>query len=180
MYPVAKQSTLLLPSGQAMFYNFLLNEVLASQLGDGYEFWIVAPWVKDFSLKKPYHVSFQEIVETKQESLHLFDVLHQMAANGGRVYITVGSDKSDKEYHPPLQQLCKRSNNIQVHAFRSLRNKLHTKAYAGRYGALDGSPNLTNSGVNQNIELFTYSYDERSIAQLSQFCRQHFERAEQL
>lgn len=160
-----------------MFYNFLLNEVLASQLGDGYEFWIVAPWVKDFSLKKPYHVSFQEIVETKQESLHLFDVLHQMAANRGKVYITVGSDKED---HSSLQQLCKRSDHIQVRVFRSLRTRLHTKAYAGRYGALDGSPNLTNSGVNQNIELFTYSYDERSIAQLSQFCRQHFERAEQL
>ncbi len=95
-------------------------------------------------------------------------------------FIAKWYDKSDKEYHPPLQQLCKRSNNIQVHVFRSLRNKLHTKAYAGRYGALDGSPNLTNSGVNQNVELFTYSYDERSIAQLSQFCRQHFERAEQL
>ncbi len=174
---MAKQSTLLLPSGQAMFYNFLLNEVLASQLGDGYEFWIVAPWVKDFSLKKPYHVSFQEIVETKQESLHLFDVLHQIAANGGKVYITIGSDK---EYYPSLRQLCKRNKNIRVHVFRSTQNKLHTKAYVGRYGALDGSPNLTNSGVNQNIELFTYSYDERSIAQLSQFCRQHFERAEQL
>lgn len=174
---MAKQSTLQRPSGQAMFYNFLLNEVLASQLGDGYEFWIVAPWVKDFSLKKPYHVSFQEIVETKQESLHLFDVLYQIAANGGNVYITVGSDK---EYHPSLQQLCKRNKNIQVHVFRSAQNKLHTKAYAGRYGALDGSPNLTNSGVNQNIELFTYKYDKRSIAELCQICRQHFERAEQL
>lgn len=174
---MAKQSTLQRPSGQVIFYNFLLNEILASQLGDGYEFWIVAPWVKDFSLKKPYHVSFQEIVETKQESLHLFDVLYQIASNGGNVYITVGSDK---EYHPSLQQLCKRNKNIQVHVFRSAQNKLHTKAYAGRYGALDGSPNLTNSGVNQNIELFTYKYDKRSIAELCQICRQHFERAEQL
>lgn len=174
---MAKQSTLLLPSGQAMFYNFLLNEVLASQLGDGYEFWIVAPWVKDFSLKKPYHVSFQEIVETKQESLHLFDVLHQIAANGGKVYITIGSDK---EYYPSLRQLCKRNKNIRVHVFRSTQNKLHTKAYVGRYGALDGSPNLTNNGVNQNIELFTYKYDKRSIAELYQICKQHFERAEAL
>jgi hypothetical protein len=73
---MAKQSTKL-PSGQATLYNFLLNEVLASQLGSSDTFLIVAPWVTNFPLNNPYYVSFQEVVETKQETLHLFDILHQ-------------------------------------------------------------------------------------------------------
>jgi hypothetical protein len=176
---MAKQATGLgaKASRYATFYNFLLNEVLASQLADNYEFWIVAPWVKDFPLEKPYHVSFQEVIETKQESLHLFDVLHQMAANGGKVYITVGSDQ---ESYSSLQQLCNRSQNIQVRVFRSGNTRLHTKAYTGRYGAMDGSANLTYSGIHQNIELLTYKYDPRSIAELYQICKQHFEQAEEL
>jgi len=165
---VAKQSTQLQPSGQAMLYNFLLNEILASQLEGSYEFWIVSPWVTNFRLKEPYYVSFGEIVETKQEALHLFDILHQMAANGGKVYITVGSDK---EYYPLLRQLSNKSDRIQVRTLL----ELHAKAYVGRYGAVDGSLNLTAGGVNQNIELYTYYYDERNIAQLRQVCTKHFE-----
>jgi hypothetical protein len=165
---VAKQSTQLQPSGQAMLYNFLLNEILASQLEGNYEFWVVSPWVTNFRLEKPYYVSFQEIVDTKQEALHLFDILHQIAANGGKVYITVGSDK---EYHPLLRQLSHKSDCIQV---RTL-SELHAKAYVGRYGAVDGSLNLTAGGINQNIELYTYYHDERNIAQLRQICTKHFE-----
>ncbi|MBD2665158.1 hypothetical protein B6N60_04603 [Richelia sinica FACHB-800] len=165
---MAKQSTQLQRSGQAMFYNFLLNEILASQLEGSYEFWIVSPWVTNFRLEEPYYVSFGEIVETKQEALHLFDILHQMAANGGKVYITIGSDK---EYHPLLRQLSNKSDRIQVRIL----SELHAKAYVGRYGAVDGSLNLTAGGVNQNIELYTYNHDERSIAQLRQVCIQHFE-----
>lgn len=169
---MAKRSTLQ-RSGQAMIYNFLLNEVLASQLGGDYEFWIVAPWVTNFRLANPYYVSFQEVVETKQDSLHLFDVLHQISANGGRIYITVGSDT---DYHPALKLLASRSDRIQVRVLSTL----HAKAYVGRYGGLDGSLNLTDGGVNQNAELYTYCHDERSIAELRQICVQHFEQAVQL
>ncbi len=167
---MAKQSTKLQPSGQAMLYNFLLNELLASQLEANYEFWIVSPWVTNFRLDTPYYVSFQEIVETKQEALHLFDILHQIAANGGNVYITIVSDNSDSQYHPPLRQLSRSNDRIQIRRL----TELHTKAYVGRYGAIEGSLNLTGGGVNKNIELYTYYHDERNIAQLRQFCKDHF------
>lgn len=168
---MGKQSTKLQPSGQAMLYNFLLNELLASQLKGSYEFWIVSPWVTNFRLDTPYYVSFQEIVETKQEALHLFDILHQIAANGGNVRITVGSDDSDSRYHPPLRQFSRSCDRIEIRVLP----ELHTKAYVGRYGSLDGSLNLTGGGVNQNIELYTYYHDERNIAQLRQICIHHFE-----
>lgn len=169
---MAKRSTLQ-PSGKAMLYNFMLNEVLASQTAPDYRLWVVAPWVTNFALPRPFHVSFAELVSTKQESLHLFDVLHQIAANGGRVLITVGDDR---RYHAPLRALRERSARIEVRVLP----KLHAKAYVGRYGALDGSLNLTDGGVNQNAELYAYACDERSIAELGQICAGHFERAEPL
>jgi hypothetical protein len=164
---MAKQSTQLQASGQATIYNFLLNEVLASQLDDTGTFWIVAPWVTNFRLDKPYYVSFQQIVETKQEALHLFDILHQIAANGSNVNITVGTDSN---YHSPLRQLSQQSDRIQVKVLP----ELHSKIYVGRYGAIDGSFNLTGRGLNQNIELFTYYHDERNLAQLGQICYEYF------
>jgi hypothetical protein len=170
---MAKQSTRLQPSGQATLYNFLLNEVLASQLGDNDTFWIVSPWVTNFSLDNPYYVSFQEIVETRQETLHLFDILHQIAVNGTQIKITIGTDS---RYHSDLRQLSQRSDRIQVHKL----SNLHTKAYVGRYGAINGSLNLTQGGVNKNIELFTYNHDERTISELRQICQQHFAQGEKL
>jgi len=169
---MAKQSTKL-PSGQATLYNFLLNEVLASQLGSGDTFLIVAPWVTNFPLNNPYYVSFQEIVETKQETLHLFDILHQIATNGTDVKITVGTDS---RYHSPLKQLSQQNIRIQTKVLP----ELHAKAYVGNYGAIDGSLNLTNNGVHKNIELFTYYHDELNRARLRQICLQHFEQGESL
>jgi len=166
---MAKRSTLQ-PSGKAMLYNFMLNEVLASQTAPDYQLWLVAPWVINFALPRPFHVSFAELVSTKQESLHLFDVLHQIAANGGRVLVTVGDDQ---RYHAPLRALRERNARIEVRVLP----RLHAKAYVGRYGALNGSLNLTESGVNQNAELYDYAYDERSIAQLRRICAEHFDRA---
>lgn len=170
---MAKQSTKLQPSGQAMLYNFLLNEVLASQLEQQNSFWIVSPWVTNFRIDNPYYVSFQEIVEIKQDSLHLFDILHQIAANGVDIKIVVGEDS---RYYSSLRQLHQQNQRISV---RKLSN-LHTKAYVGRCGAIDGSLNLTNGGLNQNIELFTYYHDELHICQLRQKAKEYFEQGEPL
>lgn len=168
---MAKRSTLQ-RSGQAGIYNFLLNEVLASQLDDTYVFHIVSPWVTNFALATPFHVSFQEIVATRQESLHLFDVLYQIAANGGTVQMTV-SEHADL---PPLRRFMERSDRIQIRILPGL----HAKVYAGRFGALDGSLNLTGSGVHQNIELYSYYYDERNIAERRRICTDYFEQAKPL
>jgi hypothetical protein len=165
---MAKRSTLQ-RSGQAGIYNFLVNEVLASQLGGDYVFHVVSPWVTNFALATPYHVSFQEIVATRQDSLHLFDVLHQLAANGGRVQITVGDDANLS----PLRRLAERSDRIEVRVLSGL----HAKVYAGRFGAMDGSLNLTGSGVNQNLELYSYYYNEQSVAERRRVCAEYFERA---
>jgi hypothetical protein len=155
-------------SGKAMLYNFLLNELLGSQAVAGYELWVLSPWVTNFALERPYHVTFGELVATKHEELHLFDVLRQIAVNGGRVRITVGDDT---RYHAPLRVLREQSARIDVRVY----GRLHAKAYVGRYGAIAGSLNLTDGGVNQNAEIYGYVHDVHSIAQLRRQCVEHYE-----
>jgi hypothetical protein len=156
-----------------MLYNFLLNEVIASQAVADHEFLVLSPWVTNFVLDRPFHVTFTELVASKHEELHLFDVLRQMAANGSRVNITVGDDT---RYHAPLRGLRDQSSRIVIRK----QQRLHAKAYVGRFGALSGSLNLTDGGVNQNAEIYTYAHDPHSIANLRQICNDHFAAAEPL
>jgi hypothetical protein len=159
-------------SGQAMLYNFLLNEVLASQVGEEYIFWIVAPWVTNFRLAAPHHVTFETLIEAKQENLHIFDVLRQIAANGGSVCITVGPEAQ----LGPLRQLARNQEGIQVRVLPGL----HAKIYGGSFGAVHGSLNFTDSGIHQNIETFTYYHDTRNVAGLRQQCKDLFDQAQDL
>ncbi len=169
---MARRSTLQL-SGQAMLFNFWINEVLAAQTADDYTLWIAAPWVTNFRLPAPYHVSFAEVVASRSETLHIFDVLGQIAAVGGEVRIVVGDDVA---HHPPLRQLSEFHRRVHVRVFPPL----HAKAYAGRYGALTGSLNLTGSGVSHNAEIYDYYHNEQGIAQVTELCRDLFERGEAL
>ncbi len=147
-----------LPSGQTVFYNFLINEVVASQVTDDHIFWCVSPWITDFSIDRPHRAPLAEIVATRGDDLRLFDLLLQMAGNGGQVRIVTGRDET---YYGPLRALERRSVQIQVR--RS--DRLHAKLYVGRYGTLDGSMNMTASGIGHNLERYTYSHDERRIAE---------------
>lgn len=156
-----------------MLYNFLLNELIASQAVAAHEFLVLSPWVTNFTLDRPFHVTFGELVAGKQEELHLFDVLRQMAANGSKVHLTVGDDT---RYHVPLRVLRDQSTRIEIRIHR----RLHAKAYVGNFGALSGSLNLTDGGVNQNAEIYTYAHDLHSIAKLRQICEEHFDLAEPL
>ncbi len=160
-------------SGQAMIYNFLLNEVLASQVIDDYTFWVVAPWVTNFRVPTPYHVSFAQVVAVHGDSLHLFDLLRQIAMNGGTVRMVVGADAT---YHPPLRHLAESTPRIDVRVWA----ELHAKAYAGHFGALDGSLNLTSSGLSQNAELYDYRHDQRGIAEIAERCREFFDQGRSL
>lgn len=156
-----------------MLFNFWINEVLAAQTADDYTLWIAAPWVTNFRLPAPYHVSFAEVVASHSETLQIFDVLGQIAAVGGEVRIVVGDDVA---HHPPLRQFSECHGRVHVRVFPPL----HAKAYAGRYGALTGSLNLTGSGVSYNAEIYDYYHNEQGIAQVTELCRDLFERGEAL
>lgn len=164
---MAKRSTLQ-KSGQAMIFNFWLNEMLAAQTSADYMIWIAAPWVTDFPMPQRYQGAFTDLVSPRTNELRLFDVIGQIAAVGGSVRIVVGGDAS---HHEPLRQLAEGYQRIEVRKLPML----HAKVYAGRYGAMTGSLNLTGSGTARNIEIYDYAHDERSIALAAEQCSIFFD-----
>lgn len=57
---------------------------------------------------------------------------------------------------------------------------LHAKIYAGQHGALYGSLNLTESGIERNLEFGAYYSDTRNTARLQAEAQSLFESAEEL
>jgi hypothetical protein len=132
----------------------------------------------NFALSVPDGGDLSVLVDTAEPQPHLFEVLRQIALNGGRVGIVVRT-----EYEParvarfikPLQTLAAEPNI----AIRHLRD-LHAKIYAGQCGALHGSLNLTESGVERNVEFGMYASDTRTVARLRTEAQSLFDAAGEL
>jgi len=162
----------------ALISNFLVAELLSSRAGGDYILWVVAPWVTNFTLSPPPSADLTTLVDSAEPQPRLFEVLRQIASNGGRVAMVVRSEvvpERVERFIRPLMDLIA-APRITV---RHLGN-LHAKIYAGRHGALYGSPNLTASGVEYNVEFSRYVSDTRSVAQLRAEAQAIFERAEEL
>ncbi len=169
---MAKLSTMH-ASGQAVLYNFLFNETLASQAVPDYKLWLVAPWITNFRLAMPFFASFQEIIGAEGEELYLFDVLIQIASNGGGLRLLVDANPP---YLPPLRRLREHGSDIQVRTLTGL----HSKLYAGAHGVIQGSLNMTHGGMNQNIEHYSYYSDRANVLSLRQQCVDIFRQGENL
>ncbi len=162
----------------ALVSNFLVTELLTSRSGDDYLLCLVSPWVTNFALSLPAGGDLSLLVDTTEPRPRLFEVLRQIATNGGRVAIVVRTERQSgrvERFIKPLQTLSTEPNI----AIRQ-RPDLHAKIYAGRHGVLYGSLNLTASGVEYNIEFGTYASDTRTVAQLRAKAESLFETAEEL
>ncbi|MBU1746436.1 MAG: hypothetical protein KKA73_01985 [Chloroflexi bacterium] len=163
----------------ALVSNFLVAELLASRAGDDYLLWLVSPWVTNFALSVPPGGGLSVLVDSAEPQPRLFEVLQQIAVNGGRVLLVVRTERERsrvEQFITPLRTLAAADPNIVIRH----RRDLHAKIYAGQYGALHGSLNLTASGVEHNIEFGTYASDVRTIARLRAEARSLFDTAEEL
>lgn len=160
----------------ALISNFLAAELLASRAGPAYTLWLVAPWIKDFALSAPPETDLTLLLDTSEPQPRLFEVLRQIAANGGRVALAVRPEHEPArvaQFIQPLRDLVAGEPAIVV---RCLGN-LHAKIYAGQCGGLYGSPNLTASGAAYNVEFSRYVSDTRTVAQLRAEAQALFEQA---
>lgn len=157
----------------ALVSNFFVAELLSSRRGDDYLLWLVSPWVTNFGMSLPPGGDLSTLVDSAEAQPSLFEVLRQVAANGGQVAIVVRPEYDPgrrKKFITPLLELAATESRISV---RHLGN-LHAKIYAGHHGALYGSLNLTESGVEHNIEFGTYVSDTRTVSQLRSEARDIF------
>ncbi len=157
--------------------NFLIAELLASRARTDYTLWLIAPWIKNFTLHMPSRSDLTTLLGASEPSL--FDVLRQIALNGSKVILVVRPEDNKwrvAQFIEPLHELRTVEPAIIV---RQLHN-LHTKIYVGQYGCLYGSPNLTASGAYHNVEFGHYTSDSRNIARLRNEAQIIFGQAEEL
>lgn len=162
----------------ALVSNFLLAELLTSRSSSAHTLWLISPWMTDFVLNLPIGGDLSALVDTAEPQPRLFEVLHQIARNGGQIAITVRAEWQPpriERFIAPLKRLAAEQNiSVRQHY------DLHAKIYAGQCGALYGSLNLTESGVEHNVEFGMYASDTRTIARLRAEARFLFESAEEL
>ncbi len=132
------------PLRAVLVTNFLIAELLSSRVNENYLLWLVSPWVTDFSLNLPVGGNLASLLDSTEMQPRLFELLRQIAVNGGQVRLVVRPEykpKRVKRFIQPLLTLAANEPNIVVRQLP----KLHTKLYAGQHGILHGSLNLTES-----------------------------------
>jgi hypothetical protein len=162
----------------ALLSNFLLSELLVSRTREDYRLWLISPWITNFSLAVPEHGDVSTLVDTAEPRPRLFDVLRQIAINGGDIAILVRAERKPdrvERFIAPLQTLVSDSHI----AIRQSAD-LHAKIYAGQCGVLYGSLNLTRSGVKRNLEFGAYASDARTVARLRAEAESLFETGREL
>jgi len=162
----------------ALLSNFLLSELLVSRTREDYRLWLISPWITNFGLAVPEYGDVSALVDTAEPRPRLFDVLRQIAVNGGDIAILVRTERKPdrvERFIAPLQALAS-DPHIAVRESADL----HAKIYAGQYGVLYGSLNLTRSGVKRNLEFGAYASDVRTAARLSAEAKSLFETGREL
>lgn len=157
----------------ALLSNFLLSELLVSRTRENYRLWLISPWVTNFSLVIPEYGDVSALVDTAEPRPRLFDVLRQIAINGGDIAILVRTERRPDRvgrFIAPLQALASDSHI----AIRQSAD-IHAKIYAGHCGVLYGSLNLTRSGIERNLELGAYASDARTVSRLRAEARSLFD-----
>jgi hypothetical protein len=158
--------------------NFLLAELLVSRVRQNYQLWLISPWITNFDLTLPRDGDVSALIDAAGMKPCLFDVLVQVARNGGQVSALVRTEYQRERiarFLTPLRALAR-----DPHITLRQSDDLHAKIYVGYYGALHGSLNLTTSGVKHNLEFGAYASDARTIARLRNEARALFDAGEEV
>jgi len=148
--------------------NFFINELLACRGGGEYTFYLISPWISDVSFDMGGRNIFSNLFSGGQVSL--LDLMRKMLEMGGKVKVAslcAGTgEASETGTLDFLEQLERSDHNnlLQV----SLFSDLHAKIYAGRAGAMVGSPNITHNGVFNYKEFAVYFSEQEKVEELAQ------------
>lgn len=159
--------------------NFLVAEVLSSQTIPNYTLWLISPWITNFSLSLPSSGDLTSLIESAEQTPRLFEVIQQIIHNTGQVYVVVQREKDlsrAEQFIHPLMRLRFGLSGLHLRQHHDL----HAKIYAGQCAVLSGSLNLTETGVNRNIEFPMYASDERNQAKLRSMARSIYEKSQDI
>lgn len=140
----------------------LLQSLLVTELlKPSRPLWIVSPWISNLELIDNSARQFNALFPGwPARRIRLHTVIEALLNQGGAVQIVTSQDTRNDGFIRELQPLARTSGErfrIQRHA------ELHTKGIVGERFILDGSMNLTHSGVYRNEEHITYRTDPELI-----------------
>ena len=151
----------------------VLSMVFAQEvLAPSREVFIVAPWISNiivFDSRLGQYATLNP--EWSKREIRLAEVLVSLAGNGTRLNIHTRPDDHNKTFKRRLIEAMTDAG-LQDHLRWSDKNaQLHTKGVLTERVLIDGSMNLTESGVALNDEAVTVSFEPEQIAA----ARMHFE-----
>jgi phosphatidylserine/phosphatidylglycerophosphate/cardiolipin synthase-like enzyme len=155
----------------------VLTMVFAQELiAPSKEVFVVAPWISNIVIFDSQVGQYATLnPEWAKREIRLVEVLAAIAANGTSIHIHTRPDDHNKQFERRIREAFGDSGLLDQLRWTDRNAKLHTKGVLTDRVLVDGSMNLTESGVALNEELVTVSFDPLHIAE----ARIHFDLYEQ-
>jgi len=150
---------------------FLQSMFVCELLTPSRPLWIVSPWISDVALVENSARQFGAICPGwPATQVRLAHIIEALVDRGGEVAIVVNNDPHNDHFLQRLEILAEA--NPQALRWRRTPH-LHTKGIVSERFCLDGSMNLTHTGVYRNDEHLIYRTDPQ-VVQERRLELQHF------
>ncbi len=155
----------------------VLTMVFAQELlAPSREVFIVAPWISNIVIFDSQIGQYATLnPEWAKREIRLAEVLVAIAANGTSLHIHTRPDEHNKAFKRRIQEALGDAGLLDQLRWTDSNGLLHTKGVLTDRVLIDGSMNLTESGVALNEEAVTVSFNLAHIAE----ARVHFDLYEQ-
>lgn len=156
----------------------VLTMVFAQELlAPSKEVFIVAPWISNIVIFDSQLGQYATLnPEWAKREIRLVDVLVAIAANGTALHIHTRPDDHNKAFKRRIQEALDDAGLSDQLRWSDRNALLHTKGVWTNRVLVDGSMNLTESGVSLNDEAVTVSFEPEQVAA----ARVHFQLYDQL
>lgn len=155
----------------------VLTMVFAQELlAPSKEVFIVAPWISNIIIFDSQIGQYATLnPEWAKREIRLVEVLVAIAANGTSLHIHTRPDDHNKVFKRRIQEALGDAGLLDQLRWTDRNALLHTKGVLTDRVLIDGSMNLTESGVALNEEAVTVSFNPAQVAE----ARVHFDLYEQ-
>lgn len=140
---------------------FLQSLFAFELLGPSRPLWVVSPWISDVALIENSARQFTALCPGwPATQVRLFRIIEALLDRGGEVNVVVNNDQHNDVFLQRLDGLAEEYSE----AARWRRTPfLHTKGIVSEHFCLEGSMNLTHSGVYRNEEHLIYRTDPQVV-----------------
>jgi phosphatidylserine/phosphatidylglycerophosphate/cardiolipin synthase-like enzyme len=144
----------------------VLTMVFAQELlAPSWEVFIVAPWISNIVIFDSHIGQYATLnPEWTRRDIRLIEVLVAIAANGTKLHIHTRPDDHNKGFKRRILEALGDAGLLDQLRWTDSNALLHTKGIWTDQVLIDGSMNLTESGVALNEEVMTVSFDPGHIA----------------